>query len=112
MPTMLPKDLDNNTIPAVRLKNSGAHKISALTSGSTRQTTAFDSETRIASLFAVDDVYVKFGDSTVTATNSDHFFPKGVYYDFSIGGDKVDQYTHVAVLAVTADCNVYISEKE
>jgi len=37
----------------------------------------------------------------------------GVYYDFALGGGKVGQFTHLAVLrAGDADCMVYVSEKE
>lgn len=111
MTTVLPVDQDNNPIPAVRLRPSGAHAISA-TAISARNSTAFSDATRIISVYATGAVYVKFGDATVTATSSDHYYPSGVYYDFSIGGDKVPHYTHLAVLRVTDDCSVYISEKE
>lgn len=111
MPTFLPKDADNNIIPAVRLKNSGAHAISTSTV-SARNSVAFDPDTRIISLYASEDVYVAFGDGSVTATTADHFFPKGVYYDFAIGGDKVGQYTHVAALQASTAGNLYVSEKE
>lgn len=111
MTTLLPTDVDDNPIPAVRMKDSGAHSIT--TSGvSARNVTAFDDETRLISLYATEDVYLKFGDSSVTATVSDHFFPKNVYYDLAIGGDRTNQYTHVAALQVSAAGTVYISEKE
>jgi hypothetical protein len=48
----------------------------------------------------------------VTATESDHYFPQGVYYDLAIGGGKTAHYTHVAALRVSSDCTLYISEKE
>ncbi len=111
MPALLPVDRDNNPIPAVRLKPSGAHSIAA-TATTARNTNAFAADTQIVSLYATGPVYVKFGDSSVTATTSDHYFPSGVYYDFSLGGDKVPHYTHVAVLRVSADCTLYVSEKE
>jgi hypothetical protein len=111
MTTLLPQDADENIIPAVRLKPNGAQSIS-VTSSSARNGTAFAADTRIISLYATGPVYVKFGDSSVTATTSDHYFPQGVYYDLSIGGDKVAHYTHVAALRVTSDCTLYISEKE
>lgn len=112
MPTLLPKDSENNVIPAVRLKASGAHAINA-TNASLRNANAFGADTQVISLYATVPVYVKFGTASVTATSSDHYFPAGVYYDFSIGGGKVHHYTHVAVLRVGgADGVVYISEKE
>ncbi len=112
MPTILPIDNNNNPIPAVRLKQGGAH---SLTAGATtsRNATAFGADTRLVSLYATGAVYVRFGDASVTATTADHYFPNGVYYDFSIGGDKVPHYTHIAVLrAGASDVMLYVSEKE
>jgi hypothetical protein len=111
MPTLLPHDSDSNVIPAMRLMPSGAHKISA-TSSSARNSTNFNSNTRVVSVYATEPVYMKFGDSSVSATSSDHYFPAGVYYDFAIGGDRTGHYTRLAVLRVTNDGDVYISEKE
>ena len=105
MATLLPTDLNDNPIPAIRLKSGGAHSISSGAS-STRNSTAFETDTKVISLYATEDVYVKCGDSSVTATASDHFFPKGVYYDLAA------QYTHIAVLQVSTAGTVYISEKE
>lgn len=112
MPTLLPRDSENNVIPAVRLKTTGAHAINA-TNISARNATAFGDDTQVISLYATVPVYVKFGGASVTAGSSDHYFPAGVYYDFSIGGGKVSHYTHVAVCRVgSVDGVVYISEKE
>ena len=111
MTTLMPLDSDNNVIPAVRLKSGGAHAISA-TGVSARNAVAFDAGTRLVGLYATGPVYIKFGNSSVTATTSDHYFPTGVYYDFSIGGGRVPHYTHVAALAVGAACTLYVSEKE
>ena len=113
MTTLLPKDADNNTIPAMRLRPDGAHAISATTT-SARNSAAFPADTKVVSLYATGPVYVKFGPSTVTAANTDHYFPTGIYYDFAIsGGDtKGPHNTHVAVLAAGSACTVYVSEKE
>lgn len=111
MPTLLPTDSDNNVIPAVRLRDGGAHSI-AVTDATARNGDAFNAETRIVSLYATGAVYIKFGDAGVEATSSDHYFPAGIYYDFAVGGGRVDQYTHVAALRVSSDCALYISEKE
>ena len=111
MSTFLPQDSNDNPIPVMRLKDSGAHSISA-TGTTARNSTAFDAATRVVSLYATSPVYVSFGGSGVEATSSDHYFPSGVYYDFAIGGDTTGQNTHVAVLAVDSDGSVYISEKE
>ncbi len=111
MTTKLPLDSNKNPIPALRLKNSGAHVISSAAS-SARNTTPFNADTRVISVYASEDVYINFGGASVTATSSDHFFPAGTYYDFAIGGDGTGHYTHIAVLRVNADGNVYVSEKE
>lgn len=111
MPTLLPIDSDNNTIPAMRLKSGAAHKITS-SGTSTRNSTAFGAGTQVVSLYATQDVYIKFGDSTVTAANTDHFFPAGIYYDVAIGNARSGHAPHLAVLQVTTGGTVYISEKE
>lgn len=112
MPTLLPRDSENNIIPAVRLKDGAAHTISA-TASSARNGTAFADDTRIISLYATVPVRIKFGGASVTASASDHYFPAGVYYDVSIGGGKVGHYPYLAVLREGgSDGVVYISEKE
>ncbi len=112
MPTLLPIDADNNAIQALRLRSGGAHTIAA-TATSARNTNAFGADTKIISLFATGPVYVRFGTSTVAAAATDHYFPEGIYYDFAVSsGDKGPQATHVAVMAVSSNCTVYISEKE
>lgn len=112
MATLLPKDSENNVIPAVRLKPDGAHTINA-TATSARNAVAFAADTQVISFYATVPVYMKFGGASVSATSADHYFPAGVYYDFSIGGGKVSHYTHVAVLRVgSSDGVVYVSEKE
>jgi hypothetical protein len=108
----MPQDSDSNPIPALRLRSgSGAHAITA-SGTSARNTTAFNDETRVISVFATVPVYINFGDAGITATNTSHYFPEGVYYDFSIGGDNAGHYSHLAVLQVSAGGTVYISEKE
>ncbi len=111
MTTLLPHDNNDSPIPVLRLKNNGAHTITSAET-SARNTTAFDTETRVLSVFATQDIYIRFGDSTVTATTSDHFYPAGIYYDFAIGGESAGHYTHLAVLQQSAGGTVYISEKE
>lgn len=111
MSVFLPKDEDNAAVPAVRLKQGGAHQISA-TDTAARNNTAFDAKTRLVSVYATGPVFIKFGDGSVTATTSDHYFPEGIYYDFAIGGEKVPHLTHLSVIRADADCAVYISEKE
>lgn len=111
MPTLLPQDSDSNVIPAMRLMPGGAHHISA-TNSSARNSTDFNANTRVVSVYATEPVYIRFGDSTVTAAATDHYYPANVYYDFAIGEDRTGHYTRLAVLRVTGDGDVYISEKE
>lgn len=111
MPTFLPTDDNNNPIPALRLKGNAAHSISATTS-SARNSTGFGSDTQVVSLYATVPVFVRFGDSGVTATSSDHYFPAGIYYDFAIGGESTGKSGYVAVLrADSTNGTVYVSEK-
>jgi hypothetical protein len=110
MSTFLPQDSNGNPIPVLRFKINGAHAISASVT-SARNSTAFADETRVISLYATQPVYIKFGDSSVTATSANHYFPAGVYYDVAIGGDETAHATHIAVLAVSTSGTVYISEK-
>lgn len=113
MTTLLPKDADNNAIPALRLSDNGAHQITT-TGTASRNATAFAEDTKIISLYATTDVYIAFGDSAVTATTSDHFFPAGLYYDVAItaGNGKTAHNAYVSALRVSSDGILYISEKE
>ncbi len=111
MPTLMPTDDNNNPIPALRLKDAAAHTIAA-TAISARNTTGFGADTQVISICPTVPVFVRCGNATVVATTADHYFPAGLYYDISIGGDGAKQTTHIAVLrAETTDGTVYISEK-
>jgi hypothetical protein len=83
--TILPQDMFDRPIPALRLKPGAAQILSA--GASSVRTTQFTDTTRVVSLYATVPVFVRFGGSTVTAASSDHYFPEGLYYDFAIGGD-------------------------
>ncbi len=111
MTTLLPQDSNDNPIPALRLKQNGAHTV-AISATSTRNTTAFSQETQIISLYCNSPTYIAFGDNSISASTSDHYFPAGVYYDISIGGEHSEHYTHVAVLQAESTGTLYISEKE
>lgn len=110
MSTNLPLDSNGNAIPALRLKSGGAHSV-ATSASSARNVSAFSDGTRVISLYATEDVYLAFGDSSVVATSADHFFPAGVYYDVAIGGNDQGHFTHVAALRVSGDGMLYVSEK-
>ena len=108
--TTLPRDNDNNAIQALRLNPNGAHRLNA-SSSSIRNSNPFKEDTRIVSVYATGPAFINFGDATVTADSSDHYYPTGLYYDFAIGGGKTLHYTHIAVMAAEADCIIYLSEK-
>ena len=110
MSTKLPLDVNDNPIPALRLKDNGAHVISS-GAASARNVTGFDADTRVVSVYATEPVYLNFGDSSVVASSGDHYFPAGLYYDISLGGDGTAHDTHLAVLQVSAAGSVYVSEK-
>ena len=109
--TTLPRDNDNNAIQALRLNPNGAHALNAGATSS-RNAQAFDNDTRIVSVYATGPVYLQFGESDVSASNNNHYFPSGLYYDFAIGGGKTLQFTHIAVVAADENCQVYLSEKQ
>ncbi|MCC7305306.1 MAG: hypothetical protein IT558_03490 [Alphaproteobacteria bacterium] len=112
MPTLMPLDSDNNPIPALRIRSgAGGHSITA-SGSSARNSTAFNADTRVVSVYATVPVYINFGDSSVTAASTSHYFPSGLYYDFAIGGGQTGHFTHLAVLQVSSGGTVYISEKE
>ena len=113
MTTLLPKDADNNVIPALRLADDGAHRLT-IGAAPARNNNAFKQDTKIISLYATAPIYVKLGDQNVTATTTDHFFPAGVYYDIAISGGagKAAQDLYLSVLRVTDDGTLFISEKE
>lgn len=113
MTTLLPKDADNNVIPALRLRDGGAHVINT-TATATSNVTAFDEATKVISLYATTPVFVKFGDAGVTATSVDHYIPAAVYYDVAIsaGSGKGPHYDYISAIAVSDDGTLYISEKE
>ena len=109
MPTSLPIDSQGNAIPALRPRPGAAHEI-AVTSTSARNTIAFADDTQIISVFASVPCKVALGDSSVSATTSDHFIPAGQYLFFSIGMATRGQASHLAVIATDGDGTLYISE--
>lgn len=111
MTTLMPTDSNDNAIPALRLKDNGAHAIT-IGASTTRNITAFNATTKIVSLYADVPTYIACGGASVTATTSDHYFPAGVYYDIAIGGDNTAHYTHIATLQVGSGGTLYVSEKE
>lgn len=93
----LPSDASGDPIPV--LYPETPHKIIS-TGSSTRNSTALVSD--VVRLYADAALNFKFGDSSVTATTSDHYIPAGVPYDFRTKGK-----THIAIIG---SGNLYVSE--
>lgn len=110
MTTILPTDENNNPIPALRLRDGSAHKIT-VTATSSRNGVAFNTGTRVISLYATAPIYVRCGGSGVTATTNDHYFPANTYYDIAIGGEEAAQTLYIAAIRAETDGMLYISEK-
>lgn len=108
--TLLPRDADDRTIPALRLRPGAAQTLAA-TATSARNATPFNVETRVISVYATVPMFMRLGDSTVTATATDHYLPAETYLDIAIGGGVPDQYTHIAFIRAVSDGTVYVSEK-
>lgn len=110
----LPIDESGMGIPALGLKDGGAQKVNieATANRSSELTGDINDivhSARIISLYATTPCYIKIGDSSVEATDTDHYYPSGLYYDLSL---KKSQ-THISVLRVGAtDGILYISEKD
>ena len=111
MTTLLPQDANNNPIPALRPRTGGAHALS-VEAASVRNGTAFDAKTRVISLYATGDIYIRLGHGDVEAASTDHFFPAATYYDISLGHVQQGPASHLAAIAAGAPCILYISEKE
>lgn len=113
MTTLLPKDADNNVIPALRLRENGAHTLS-VSATTTRNSVAFSEETKVISLYSTTPVYLAFGDESVTATSNNHYFPAGIYYDIAItgGAGKGPHNAYISALSADESGELYISEKE
>lgn len=110
MSSHLPRDDNGFPIPVLSLRPDGAHKIAA-GPVSQKNAAAFAATTRVVSIYATGPVFMRFGGADVAAAATDHYFPAGVYYDFSVQADQV-KYTHAAFLQAATGCDVYISEKE
>jgi hypothetical protein len=108
--TLLPTDTNNNPIPVMRLRPGFAQSI-AVTASSARNTTAFDSLTRVIGVYATVPMFVRLGNSSVTATVTDHYLPADTYMDIAIAGSATQSYTNIAAIRAVSDGILYVSEK-
>lgn len=111
MSTLLPRDDDNQPIPVLRPKYEGAAHLSA-GQVSVRTAGPFDPTTRVIRLYATGSVTFQTGDSGVVATAVSHYLPAGTIDFVSLGNAKQRRHTHLAILAVDGNADVYISELE
>jgi len=110
MPTSMPNDINNHSIPVLRLR-PGASQSVAVTSTSARTATPFNTETRVVSLYATTAMFVRFGDSTVTAAATDHYLPADTYMDVAVGAGRTQTFTSIAAVRSASDGTLYVSEK-
>lgn len=110
MTTLLPVDANNYPLPVLRLLSGGAKTV-AVTASSARTATAFDAETRVVGLYATSAMFIRFGNSSVTAASTDHYLPADTYMDLSIAGDETQSFTHIAAVRSATDGTLYVSEK-
>ncbi len=108
--TLLPRDADDRAIPALRLRPGAAHTVT-VTATSARNSTSFNAETRVISVYATVPMFMRLGDNTATATIADHYLPAETYLDIAIGGGRAVQYGYAAFIRASSDGAVYISEK-
>lgn len=82
-PTTMPIDRNNYPIPALSLSSDKAH---SLTAGavSSKNTTPFNSGTRVVMVTPMTDVIVRFGDGSVVAVATDHYLLGGIPYHFAV----------------------------
>lgn len=107
-----PKDADGVTMQVLRpMETPGAHQIS-FTASSARNSTVFNTVTRAVQLWATEDAFIRFGDSTVTAVTTDHFLPQNQMMLYAIGGDSVAQSTNVAAIRDTTNGTLHVTELE
>lgn len=104
--TSMQKDSDGFPIPALRLRGDRAQKFD-VTATTARNTSAFNQDTRVISLYATEDMYVRVGGSDVTATDQHHFLPKFIYLDVAI----LESDWHIAAIRATTDGVLHISER-
>lgn len=107
----MPTDANDNPIPALGFKDQANQTIPA-TAASARNTTDFQSSTKVILLTSTVPVFIRFGGSTITATSSDAYLPAGSCY-IAINQDAESMVTRIAVIrADTTDGTVYVSEMQ
>lgn len=109
--TTMPHDASGGFVQVLRPLSGGAHHIT-VSGSSARNSSAFNSATRTIEILSDTACYFQTGDSSVTASSSDHYLPADVGRVYAVGGDKQTQHTHIAVIQVSAGGTLHVSELE
>lgn len=104
--TKLPTDDLGHEMQVIGYADIAPQQIS-FSAASARNTTAFNSKTKVIRLSLDQAAYIKPGDSSVTAGASDHYLPAGGPYDI-----RINPKTHLAVISAGTDGTCWISELE
>lgn len=107
--TTMPLDTLGNPVPTLGYVDGGAKTV-AITSSSTRNASAIGAGTKVVSIYATAACFLRFGDISVTAAATDHYFPAGTYCDVAVGPDTKDRY--IAAIRLDTDGMLYISERQ
>ena len=111
MPQTLPKDSNRDTIQLTPSAVALATTVSASISAST--TITFNAETHFLRVYAIDkDIYLKWGTTTVTASNFDEVIPANQICDFWVPRDSSGtRYTGCKVIERSATATIIAIEK-
>lgn len=102
-PIQLPRDYNSQVVQTL----SPIDTIT-LSAGAVSVRDALPSDTTVVRVASLVDVYIKFGDSTVTATSGDVLFPAGAEV-FKVPVDPTVS-THIATLQVSAGGNISVTK--
>ena len=98
----LPHDKNSKPVQAL----FPASQVAVTVTGTTARTAAdFDVDTLAVELTPTEDMYIKFGDSTVTATSSDVLIKSGIVYVYAINGND-----RLAAIRVSTNGTLYVTE--
>jgi hypothetical protein len=111
--TKQPRDDAGVAIPVLRFRAGGSQALTV--SGSSQRSSEVRRGTRVVTVTATQPVFFRSGDASVTASLSDHYLVSSIPYDIALGSDissDTGYHTHLAFIAVSAEAQVYISERE
>ena len=109
--TAMPRDASGAYVQVMRPLAGGAHTIT-IGAASARNSSAFDTNTRVLEIYSDTACYFQTGNSGITASSADHYLPAQRGRVYSIGGDQQAQHTHIAVIQASAGGTLWVSELE